>query len=76
MLSRTVLDAGAEVVRTGIGVCCLEVHVQSSGGRVKGVEWMHALNLPGVRVHATCGFAGLDVAPDHWCHVATVLAKC
>ena len=39
----------------------------------KGDLRMFISDLSSVRIHTTSCLSGLDVAPDHWCHVAFVV---
>jgi RecJ-like exonuclease len=62
---RTVLDASSDVVGTGIRVGSGEIHVQSTCRAVEGVVRVHACDLAGVGVHASCCLTRLDVTPNY-----------
>lgn len=59
------LDASGDVVGTCVGVGGGEVHVKGARRAVEGVEWVHACNLTGVRIHAPCRLTRLDVTPNY-----------
>jgi hypothetical protein len=67
------LDARGDVSGQCVRVRGREVHVVRARGRVEGVEWVHGLDFAGVGFHAARGFARLDIAPDHGCHIALVV---
>lgn len=61
---RAVLNASGDVVRAGICLGRLEIHVLGTSWRVEGIERMHSLDLTSVRVHTASGLTRLDVTPD------------
>jgi hypothetical protein len=69
----SVLDTGGKVTREGICVRSAEIEIVGARGAVVGVEGVHGLHFTGVGVHATCCFAGLDIAPNHRCHITFVV---
>lgn len=69
----SMLDARSDVVFSRISFGRCQIHIHSACGTVVGVEWMHGSYFAGVGVHASSGLAGLDVTPDHGCHVAFVV---
>lgn len=68
------LDASGDVVGASVSVGGGEVHVKGARRAVEGVEWVHACDLTGVRIHAPCGLTGLDVTPD--CTKSVLLTDC
>jgi hypothetical protein len=58
-----VLDASSDVVRAGVGVGGGKIHVKGASRAVESVEWVHACDLTGVRIHTSCSLTRLDVAP-------------
>lgn len=62
---RAMLNASSDVVGAGISVGGGEVHVKCASRAVVGIEWVHARDLTGVRVHAPCSLTRLDVTPNY-----------
>ena len=69
----TVLDVGGDMVWSAIGVAGGEVHIGGTSGGVELEVRVHGGDFTSVGVHATCCLTGLDVAPDHGCHVFLVI---
>jgi hypothetical protein len=69
----SVLDTRSDVTGQGIRVGSREVQVLGARGAVVRVEGVHGLDFAGIGVHTAGCFTGLDVAPDHGCHIALVV---
>ena len=67
------LNAGGDVVRTGVCVRGLQIHVLRARGRVVVVVRVHTRHLTGVGIHAAGSLAGFDVSPDDGRHVELVV---
>ncbi|KAH0356808.1 alcohol oxidase p68, partial [Aureobasidium melanogenum] len=67
------LNTRSDVVFSRISLGRCQIHVHGACRTVVGVEGMHGSYFAGISVHASSGLAGLDVTPDHGCHVAFVV---
>ena len=62
---RAMLNASSDVVGAGVSVGSGEVHVKCASRAVVSIEWVHACDLTGVRVHTPCSLTRLDVTPNY-----------
>lgn len=70
---RTMLDTSREMVRASVCLRGLEVKILRSCLRIERKVRVHICHLASIRRHSSSGFSGLDVSPDHRCHVALVV---